>query len=67
MTTNAFKMLRLMQSGNYATSARVRLDDTVRREIDSLLRGYVEYVLERELKSAGFLDALRETTASTCA
>jgi len=63
LTTNAFKMLRLMQSGTYATAARVRLDESLRREIDSLLKGYVEYVLERKLKSAALLEALRRTAS----
>ncbi len=59
LTTNAFKLLRLFQSGDYATTARVRLDEPLRRELEHVLKGYAEHILERQVKSAELLDALR--------
>ena len=59
LTTNAFKLLRLFQSGDYATTARLRVDEPLRRELEHVLRGYAEHILEREVKSAGLLDTLR--------
>ncbi len=59
LTTNCFKMLRLLQSGDYATASRVRLDPALRRELQSVMRSYIEFILERQLKSAGFLDILK--------
>ncbi|MBI4320604.1 MAG: DNA repair protein RecO [Chloroflexi bacterium] len=58
MSLNAFKMLRLLQSGNYALASRVRVDDGLRREVGGILRGYVQFILEHDLKSAAFLDNL---------
>lgn len=59
LTVNGFKMLRLLQSGDYATASRVRLDPALRRELQSTMRNYIEFILERQLKSTGFLDLLR--------
>ncbi|MCL5962077.1 MAG: DNA repair protein RecO [Chloroflexi bacterium] len=64
ITTNAFKVLRLFQEGDFTRSARVRLDEPLRRELDSLLRGYVQYILEHELKSASLLDSLQHRSAT---
>ncbi len=60
MTSNGFKMLRLLQSGDYTMASRVRLDQGLRRELRGVMRGYIEYILERALKSASFLDILHE-------
>ena len=59
LTTNAFKILRLLQSGDYATAARIRLDEALRREIERILVGYSEHIIERRVKSAEFLNSLR--------
>ncbi|MBI2954179.1 MAG: DNA repair protein RecO [Chloroflexi bacterium] len=58
LTVNGFKMLRLLQSGDYATAVRVRLEPALRRELQAVTRNYIEFILERQLKSIGFLDAL---------
>jgi DNA repair protein RecO (recombination protein O) len=58
MTSNAFKMLRLLQSGDYAMASHVRLDAPLRRELQGIMRGYIECILEGQLKSASFLDNL---------
>lgn len=58
LTSNAFKMLRLLQSGDYAMASRVRLDTPLRRELQGITRGYIEFILEGQLKSASFLDNL---------
>lgn len=59
LTTNAFKVLRLLQSGDYATTARLRMDEPLRRELEQALKGYSEYVLERQVRSAEYMSALR--------
>lgn len=59
MTLAAFKMLRVLQSGNYELASRVRIDEPLRRELESLLRGCVQFLVERELKSAAFMNSLR--------
>jgi DNA repair protein RecO (recombination protein O) len=59
LTTNAFKVIRLLQSGDYRTAARLKLDEPLRRETERILVGYSEHVIERRVKSAEFLNSLR--------
>lgn len=59
LTTNAFKVLRLLQTGDYATLLRVRLDADLRRELEAITRGHIAYILERELKSTAVLGHLK--------
>ena len=58
ITPNAIKLLRLLQSGDYATAARLRLGEELRREVEGVLRGYIQFTLERELKSSAILRSL---------
>jgi len=55
----AFKMLRLLQGGDYALAKRVRLEEPLRRDLEVVLRGYSQFILEHELKSARVLNSLR--------
>lgn len=56
----AFKALRYLQRESLAaTDALERLSDPLRREIESVLRATLRPILERELKSVAFLDAVR--------
>jgi DNA repair protein RecO (recombination protein O) len=57
---SAFRVLRLFESGDYATAARVRLREAVRREVDLLLRAYGEQIIEREVRSGRLLAMLRK-------
>lgn len=59
LTTNAFKLLRLMQAGDYATLTRVRIGEPLRRELEAITRGHIAYLLERELKSTDVLSHIR--------
>lgn len=63
LTTNAFKVLRLLQSSDYEMVARLRIAEPLRREIERVLQSYTEQILEREVKSSSLLDTLRETEA----
>ncbi len=64
MSLNAFKMLRLLQSGDFPLASRVRVDPSLRRELEAILRGHIQFILEHELKSANFLDTLRSDLLS---
>jgi len=55
LSVTAFKVLRLMQRSTWEEVARVRITPPVAAEIERTLRGYVNYVLEHELRSAAFL------------
>ncbi|MDP2953057.1 MAG: DNA repair protein RecO [Chloroflexota bacterium] len=61
ISLNALKVMRLLQKGEYAPAARLRLEPGLARELERLMRGYLRYLLEKEIKSTGFLDRLRET------
>jgi DNA repair protein RecO (recombination protein O) len=59
LSLNAQKVLRLLQGDDYS-STRVNIDSGLAREIENVISGYLKYLLEREVKSASWLDTLRE-------
>ena len=59
LSVNALKVLRLLQGGSFGDVLRVRIGSPLAREIEFHLRAYVIYVLERDVRSAAFIDRLR--------
>jgi len=59
VSLNALKSLRYLQGQEYAEARRLRLPAPLALEMEGLLRMYLRSVLEREVKSTGFLDHLR--------
>jgi DNA repair protein RecO (recombination protein O) len=64
LSVNALKMLRLLQRSPYEDAARIRLSSQLAAEIESCLGEYVRYVLERDVRSAGFVETLRSHPAA---
>ena len=60
LSVNAQKVLRLLQSSDYNAANRLKIDPELSRELEKTMRDYLKYLLERELKSAAWLDTLRE-------
>jgi DNA repair protein RecO (recombination protein O) len=60
LSVNAQKIMRLLQGNDYASASRVKIDGELARELESVLGGYLKHLLEREVKSAAWLDTLRE-------
>lgn len=60
LSVNALKVLRLLQSSNYNTANRLKIDPELSRELERVISGYLKYLLDREVKSAAWLDSLRE-------
>jgi DNA repair protein RecO (recombination protein O) len=61
MSVNAQKVLRLLQSSrDFTEASRVKIDPELARELESVLSGYLRHLLEKEVKSAAWLDTLRE-------
>jgi len=60
LSINAQKVLRLFQSVEYNEVSRVKIEGALAREIENVISGYLKYLLEREVKSAAWLDTLRE-------
>jgi len=58
ISVNAQKVLRLWQRSDIAIAGRVKLSAVLAREIKSILRDNIRYVLEKQLKSIEWMDRL---------
>jgi DNA repair protein RecO (recombination protein O) len=59
LSVNALKVLRVLQKASFADAARIRLSPELQREIEASLEAQVHFVLEREVRSARFVETLR--------
>jgi DNA repair protein RecO (recombination protein O) len=59
LSVSALKVLRLLQSGGFGDVLRVRIGPTLAQELEFHLRAYLIHVLERDVRSAAFIDRLR--------
>lgn len=64
LSLNALKVLRLWQDCSYVTAKRVRLNPELASELEQVMREYIKYLLERQLKSTAWLDKLKRETYS---
>ena len=60
ISVNALKVLRFLQSNDYDTVSKLKINPQLSRELETIMRSYLKYLLEREVKSAAWLDTLRE-------
>ena len=60
LSVNAQKVLRLLQNSDYSTVDRLKIDAGLSRELERVINSYLRYLLERDIKSATWLDTLRE-------
>lgn len=61
LSVNALKVLRLLQGERYDMVCRLKLNPDLSLELRYAISSYIKYLLEREVKSASFLDSLRQT------
>lgn len=59
LSLNSLKVMRLWQDCDYAQAGRVKISTELAAELRRVTRGYIEYLLEREVKSAAWLDRLK--------
>lgn len=59
LSVNALKVLRVLQKASFADAARIRLTPDLQQEIEASLEAQVHFVLEREVRSARFVETLR--------
>ena len=59
---NALKVVRLLQNSDFNTAGRLKMTPELSHQLAGVMRGYLRYLLEREVKSATWLDKLREGT-----
>ena len=62
LPVNAQKVLQLLQNSDYTTVSRLKLSPELSHQLEGVMRGYLKYLLERVVKSAAWLDTLREQT-----
>jgi len=58
---NPLKVLRFLQSNDYAACRQVRISAETHREMERILQAYIAYHLEKRLKSTAFLNLLRSS------
>lgn len=59
ISANAVKLLRLLRHGRFSDVARVKVDADLALELERALGEYVRWVLERDVRSAAFIDTVR--------
>lgn len=60
LSVNALKVMRLLQSSDFDTVKRLRMDTQLSRELEMVMRHYLKHLLEHDLKSVSWLDTMRE-------
>ncbi|TET87330.1 MAG: DNA repair protein RecO [Dehalococcoidia bacterium] len=60
LSVSGLKVLRFLQRSGYASVDRLRITPELSSELKQLMRSYVRYLLEREVRSAEWLDRLEE-------
>ena len=59
ISANAIKVLRLLRHGRWPDVARVQIDPDLALELERALGEYLRWTLERDLRSAAFIDTVR--------
>ncbi len=61
ITTDGLKFLRHLQRSSFQVASRAHPDATAQQETESIMQGYLNYLLERALKTPEFLTKIRAT------
>ena len=61
LSVNGLKVLRLLQRSPYEDAARLRLSGELMAEIEACLAQQVHFVLDRDVRSARFVETLRRS------
>ena len=59
LSVNALKVMRLLQDNDITTALKLKINSALAAELEVILRRYVKYLLEREVKSTVWLDDLK--------
>jgi DNA repair protein RecO (recombination protein O) len=65
LSPKAQKVLLLLQNSDYSIVSKLEIDPELSRQLEMVIRNYLRYLLEREVKSAAWLDTLRGQTDDT--
>jgi len=58
VSVNCLKALRFIQENDYLSATHLKISSAISREASSLLRRYICFLLEKDIKSASWLDYL---------
>lgn len=64
VSVNAIKVLRILQKGSFADAFRLHLEPDLASEIESCMEAQVHFALDREVRSARFMETLRKSESS---
>ena len=59
ISVDVLKVLRFLQSSDYSTAVKLKMNPELSHQLEVVIRDYLKYLLEREIKSAVWLDNLR--------
>lgn len=59
ISVDALKYLRHFQRSDYRAATRARPEAEIQKEVETLMQGYFQYLLERELNTPGFIKRVR--------
>ncbi len=65
LSVNGLKVLRLLQNSDYDTVSGLKMNPELSHQLEAVMRDYLKYLLEREVKSTAWLDTLREQPRET--
>ncbi len=65
ISADALRALQSLQSGDWNLLRQLEVSPELSRELEAITRGYIRYLLEREVKSTAWLDSLREPSLPT--
>ena len=64
LSVNGLKVLRLLQNSDYDTVSRLKMNPELSHQLEAVMRDYLKYLLEREVKSTAWLDTLNRFTTN---
>ncbi len=64
ISAEGLNSLRLLQDSDYDTALKLKMTGQLSDELERVNRNYLKYLLEREVKSTAWLDALKEQKAT---
>jgi DNA repair protein RecO (recombination protein O) len=59
ISVNGLKVFRLLQDGDYNTISHLRMSKELALELERLIRTYIKYLLEKEIKSVAWLEIVK--------
>ncbi len=65
LAADTLKVLQFLQDNDYNTAHHLKVNPPLSRHVEWVMREYIKYLLEREIKSAEWLDTLRQGVKQT--